>query len=239
MPESQASRPKLICIPFAGAGSNAYQDMHPFLAPHFDLLTLEAPGRGGRQGEPFAKSLEVITLDFFESVQAVTKGLPFVIFGHSMGALLAFLLARTLQAAKASPPSLLIVSGFYPPGRGSFPKFSHLPRDEFIQSLAALADNPEEPLLIPELQVILEPILRSDFRLAEAYRHNAVEKLSVPITLFLGKDDFVDFEEGKAWADETTGPFEIKLFPGKHFFVVKHAEAVAQTILQTCKMIVA
>jgi surfactin synthase thioesterase subunit len=236
MPELQPVRPKLIAIPYAGGNAISYRALKPHLERDLDFLTLEAPGHGRRLGEPFAASVDAIAVDLAEIVRAETKSSPYVLFGHSMGALLAIPLVRALRDKGAPLPSALIVSGAYPPGRRRLPNLSHLASGEFIERVAALGGLPREILAEPELMAFFEPILRSDFQLIESYRHSMAEKLAMPITLFLGQSDSIAGDEAQIWAEETTGRFTLKIFPGGHFFVLNEVEAVAHAILQTCQM---
>jgi surfactin synthase thioesterase subunit len=237
MQKTKPLRPRLIGIPYAGGSATSYRALEPFFGPYLDFLTLEAPGHGCRMGEAFGASIEAIALDLANIVQAETKQRPFALFGHSMGAVLAIPLIRVLRARGLALPAALIVSGALPPGRGVFRKISHLPRHGFIESIAALGGMPQEILSEPELMILFEPILRSDFHVVESYRHIPAEKLTVPMTLLLGEADSITLEEAQSWAQETDAGFTVQTFPGGHFFVLNEAEAVANAILQACQVI--
>lgn len=172
-------------------------------------------------------------------VQAVAGGLspyldvPFALFGHSMGAIIAFELARYLRRSAAPGPVALIVAACKEPGRLSLdPRIYHLPRDAFLDEVCNRYQAiPPAVRANAELMELVEPVLRADFEALDNYTPQADAPLSFPILALGGSDDrAVSSEDLGAWARHTTGPFEQHAFPGDHFFV-RSAEARLITVL--------
>jgi medium-chain acyl-[acyl-carrier-protein] hydrolase len=146
---------------------------------------------------------------------------PFAFFGHSMGALISYELARHLRRTGAPLPAHLFVSGHgapHLPDRN--PPLHALPQAQFVEKLRELNGTPEEVLRHPELLELLIPILRADFAVCETYVHAPEPPLDCPISAFSGLgDEYVNREELEGWREQTTGRFSVRLFPGDHFYL--------------------
>jgi medium-chain acyl-[acyl-carrier-protein] hydrolase len=150
----------------------------------------------------------------------------FAIFGHSMGALVAFELARRLRALGGPTPLALLVAGMgaphCPPSR---PPARHLPDDEFIVAVDRYGGLPAAVLESDELLELVLPALRADFEAAETYRYVPGEPLDVPIVAAAGVEDaFVPDGTLEAWADHTSVGCEARRMPGGHFFLHERPE---------------
>jgi surfactin synthase thioesterase subunit len=159
---------------------------------------------------------------------------PFAFFGHSMGAVLAFELTRTLRRTPgASLPSHVIVSGRQGPRAPSrFPRIAHLPDDEFLKALdERYGGIPAEVAREPELLRLLLPCIKADILSVEKHDWVEEEPLEVPITALCGTDDPTTFpEEAELWGRETTGSFALGLVPGDHFFLNTARAQVIQIV---------
>jgi surfactin synthase thioesterase subunit len=158
---------------------------------------------------------------------------PFAFFGHSMGALVAFELARELRRRAAPAPFLLGVSGYRAPHRPDpHPPFSHLPDPEFLQEVCARYDGiPPEVLAEKELLELMLPVLRTDILALEGYVYSADRPLDCPVSSFGGEDDpSVSREDLGAWRDQTQATFSVRTFPGRHFFIDSARGAVLQAV---------
>jgi medium-chain acyl-[acyl-carrier-protein] hydrolase len=192
---------------------------------------VQLPGRETRLREaPF--------LDLDTAIAAVTGVLqplldrPYALFGHSMGALLAFEVARTLIEKGQRPPAHLFVSGRRAPHITSHgqPPYE-LPDNEFLDYLRRLNGTPEEVLRHKELMDFYLPIIRADFRLAHNYEYRAAEPLPVPITALGGRDDPAASEDGlRAWQRETARSFDLHILPGDHFYIGVYPRDVVRII---------
>jgi len=157
--------------------------------------------------------------------------LPFAFFGHCMGALIAFELARRLRR-EGHEPLHLIVSALRPPQLGN-PKYPlHvLPDAAFVATLAALNGLPQELIEEPELLNLMLPVLRADFEACETYRYRYESPLHCPISCYTGrKDPRSSPEEMDLWRDHTVGRFSCRVFPGNHFFLESARKAVLSAL---------
>ncbi len=146
---------------------------------------------------------------------------PFAFFGHSLGALIGYEVARYLRREAGREPALLIAAGRRAPQIPSddAPIYA-LPHDAFVAELRRLNGTPDEVLLNQELMEMLLPTLRADFELCDTYRFETGEPLTAPVTVYGGADDEDEPREKlEAWQSVTSGPFRLRMFPGGHFFL--------------------
>jgi len=219
-PNSPAGKLLLFTFSYAGGGASAYRHWHQSLPAGIDLYAVQLPGRETRFGEPTLKH-------FPTAVQTIAESLlpsldrPFAFFGHSLGGLLAFEVARHLRRAKSPLPQYLFISATSAPQlQEAREETSKLPDADFIQTVQKFGGMPEEVLQHTELLQILLPILRADFSLFETYRYVEEPALDCPITVFGGLEDTETSEERlAAWNIQTTKPFRVKMFSGNHFYL--------------------
>jgi medium-chain acyl-[acyl-carrier-protein] hydrolase len=178
------------------------------------------PGRGGRFAEKPFTSLHCLVDRLGENIHDKLH-LPFAFYGHSMGALIAFELARELRRRDNVEPAQLFVSGRCAPHviRSGPPKFN-LADQQFVAEIRKLNGTPLELLENPQVADLFVPVLRADFQMVETYKCEPERPLSCPILAYGGFDDKnVSLEELQAWKEFTTGTFISRLFPGDHFFI--------------------
>jgi medium-chain acyl-[acyl-carrier-protein] hydrolase len=146
---------------------------------------------------------------------------PFALFGHSLGALLAFELARRLRQEESIGPVHLFASGCPAPQLTSREPPTHLlPEPEFLERLKTLNGTPQEILAHPELMQLMVPLLRADFELAETYNYVEAPPLTCSISVYGGLQDAeVDRVKLEAWQQQTSARFTLRLLPGGHFFL--------------------
>lgn len=224
-PSTQA-RLRLLCLPYAGGGAAIYRDWGRSAPAGLAIVPIELPGRGRRFVErPYTRLPELVAA-LAPAILPLTQQ-PFALFGHSMGALIAFELARELRRAGAAAPRHLFVSGHRAPQLPDPDRPIHaLPYAEFVDELRQLNGTPAELLENAELMHLLEPTLRADFELCEQYAYTPGAPLDCPISAFGGlSDPHAARDQIEPWRAQTRGAFYARVLPGDHFFL--HAERPA------------
>lgn len=229
-PNSQAKL-KLFCYPYAGGNAQTYRAW-PFKLPEtVEVHMVNLPGRGTRLREAPITRLTPLVDEIAEAIRPELDK-PFVFFGHSMGALIAFELVHRLRKQNHVSPAHLIVSGRGAPHLPKTEPQTHdLPEKEFIDELRRLNGTPTEALEHPELMQLMLPILRADFAICETYVYEDRPLLDCPIAAFGGLDDSdLTREEIAGWREHTTGSFTMRMFPGNHFYLHTAQVPLLETI---------
>src|SRR5258708_18123439 len=210
---------RLFCLPYAGAGASAYRLWTAEVPSSIQICRVQIPGRENRIGEPPFKNAALLVPELIEGIRRFFDR-PFVVFGHSMDALLAFEMARSLrQMGLPQPRHLFLSSHPAPPLRSRRDGLDvHLlDRAAFLDELRRMEGTPEEVLAHEELMQIAEPILRADFELCATYVYTAGEPLDIPFSVFGGTNDSQVLEEDLAQRrDHTRWSMLLRMFPGKH-----------------------
>jgi len=218
--ERPEARERLFCIPYAGGAAGVFRSWQEQIAPQIEVVSVELPGRGTRFAEPLRSDLMQLVGELRSGIDDWLDK-PFALFGHSVGAAIAFELARIFEREGNGDLLRLFVSGqraLHLPD--PHPPLHNLPDDELIEELRHLDGTPEELLADPELLELFLPILRADLTAGETYRFSAGEPLSVPISAFGGmQDEEVSPEEVNEWLIHTTAECRIRMFDGGHFFL--------------------
>ncbi len=216
-----AMRLRLFCFPYAGGGASAYRQWNHGFPEGIDVHALQLPGRETRISESAIDELSVLLERLVAAIQQYLD-FPFAFFGHSMGALIGWELARSLRSSCDIEPTHIFVSGSHaiPRVRNELGKFGALPDAVLIAELKKLNGTPAEVLENPELISLILPAIRADFRLLSSYVYQPGELLHCPITVLGGDGDpSVPPHELSAWATLTTGDVDIRVLPGGHFFL--------------------
>jgi surfactin synthase thioesterase subunit len=239
MPESKPARPwiahaqlnprarlRLFCFPYAGGNAALYRRWHQELPPDVEVLPVELPGRGSRFRDPPFNHLGPLVEALVPALSSLMD-MPCAFFGHSMGALISFELARELRRRGLPQPTQLFVSARRAPHvPDDDPPIHDLPEPEFVEELRTLNGTPEEVLQHPELMNLMIPLLRADFAINETYAFASDMPLDSPIHVFGGlEDEEVNREQLGAWEEHTTAGFKLRMFPGDHFFISGAAHA--------------
>jgi medium-chain acyl-[acyl-carrier-protein] hydrolase len=217
-PNPQA-RLRLFCFPYAGAGASIFRTWSDGLAADVEVCPVQIPGRGTRIMEtPFTQLAPLVEA----LAQAIDPLLdkPFAFFGHSLGALVGFELARQLRRQSGVRPVRLFVSADRAPQLSQRDRPIHvLPGGEFLRELRRLNGIPGKVLDEAELMQIMFPVLRADFAVYETYAYATEPPLDCPISAFGGlQDQRVSRGDLEAWRDQTNASFSLRMFPGDHFF---------------------
>lgn len=224
---------RLFCFPFAGGSALAFRLWSNSLPKTIELCAVELPGRGKRLNEaaftnikPLVEALASALLPSFDK--------PFAFFGHSLGALVSFELARLLRRNYNFLPVHLFVSGRRAPQIPlKNPPIHNLPEPAFMEELRRLNGTPAAVLENAELMQLLLPILRADFAVNETYNYTNEPPLECPISAFGGlQDSEASCDELEAWAVQTSSSFSLQMFPGDHFFISSAQLLLLQSITQ-------
>jgi surfactin synthase thioesterase subunit len=216
---------RLFCFPFAGGGAGAFRGWAEHLPPGVALVPARLPGRETRLGEPPFDSMEPLIEALSEAISPQLEK-PFALFGHSLGAAIAFELARSLRTRGRPLPSALFVSG------ARAPQFrrGHVPPpppsdDELLQELKRLEGIPRNLLENQELLEFALPVLRADTAIYRNYMYTSGPPLDCDIRAYGGYDDKrITRSEIEAWSEQTTRSFSCEMFPGGHFFIRSHED---------------
>jgi surfactin synthase thioesterase subunit len=231
-------RLRLFCFPYAGGSALIYRGWLNYMPAGVSVWPVQLPGRGSRYREaPYVSMQEV--------VQAVTKAiepfldLPFVFFGHSMGAMMGFELAHAVRERFQLQPKHLFVSGSGGPHLPrNTPNVHDLPDDQFIRRLKELNGTPPEVFENPELMLMMMRTLRADFAIAETYSPSSGPPLDCPITALGGQDDDLVLRQAlEAWKIHSTSSFNSWVLPGDHFFIHTSDTIVLRILSQQIRTI--
>ncbi len=218
--QNVGARLRLFCFPYAGSGALVFRDWPGFFPKEVQLWAVQLPGRETRIRETLYNQVEPLVAVLMEAIYPVLD-MPFAFYGHSMGALVAFVLARELRKEHHRLPLHLLVSGRsapHAPKRAN--PFHLLSQDAFIEELRQLGGTEDNVLENAELMDLLMPLLRADFQVNEAYQYVQEPPLDCPISAFRGsKDDLMTYEDVAAWREQTTRTFRLRTLPGGHFFI--------------------
>jgi surfactin synthase thioesterase subunit len=234
-------RPDLVlyCFCYAGGGVGTYRRWGQALGPNIEVRAVSlpgvAPGPDGQLVPPPLVRMPSLVADLAAIVTADRRA-PVALFGHSMGSLIAFELARRLRRDHGREPVHLIASaGRAPQRRGGDSAYHRLPDEPFVAAMQARWNAiPDAVAAEPELLRLLLPGLRRDVALFETYEYRAEPPLSCPIAAWGGDaDPGVSHADLAAWQAETTGPFSRRTFAGGHFFVDHASAAVIAAVGDT------
>jgi surfactin synthase thioesterase subunit len=219
---------QVVCLPHAGGSANYFRPMAMALSPTAEVLAMQYPGRMDRVNEPYVGDFEELTERTLAAVRREVDR-PVALFGHSMGALLAFQVARRLEADGVVPLALF-ASGARPPG-ASLPRHTRPATDEeLIADLATLGGTDERLLDNQDMRVLVLSALRADYRILESYRRDS-STVACPVVSLTGDNDpVVSIDDAGAWASHTVDRFDLHVFPGKHFYLDDHWAGVSTVV---------
>jgi pyochelin biosynthetic protein PchC len=221
--------PVVVCLPHAGGSASFYFPLSRALAPELDVALIQYPGRQERRAERPISDLDRLADRLFDVV-APLGDRPVTLFGHSMGALLAYELACRLEDAGIGPRAL-VVSGRRAPSRHRDERVHTYSDERLLAEIRMLSGTDAGLLDDAEVVRMVLPALRADYRAVERHRYRPRPPLAVPILALTGDaDPRVDVEEARAWAEHTCDHFELRVFPGGHFYLVEHQDAVITAI---------
>ncbi len=209
----------LVCFPHAGGSASFFRPMASTLRDDIDVLAVQYPGRGYRRDEPCCTTIEALAdVVTAELVRHVDR--PMALFGHSMGATVAFEVARRLERRERALLGLF-VSGRPAPSHHRAHAVRLHDLDDVLAELHRLGGT--DPRLLADHGTLraLVPAFRADYQALNAYRCSPeTAALVTAIHAYLGVDDpEVSLDEAAAWREHTTGSFHLRVYPGDHFYL--------------------
>jgi external thioesterase TEII len=229
---------KILAFPFAGGNRYSFTFLKRWLPKDTKLIVLEYPGRGLRHKEPLLTDITPVLEDAFRHAAREIGTEQYIVYGHSMGALIGYLICRRIEKLKLLPPLKLVVSGRCAPSvKKKRERIYHLPTALFWEKVLAFGGVPEVLVKEPTLMSFFEPVLKSDFKALDDYQYRRESPLSVPIDVFYGSEEVYSATDMSKWSDETTGHVRLFRLKGDHFFIYKHGEFLGDYFarLEGCK----
>jgi medium-chain acyl-[acyl-carrier-protein] hydrolase len=225
------ARVRLFCFPYAGGSAAIFRNWHKHLPEYVEVCPVQLPGRSSHMSGPPFTNLAALIEPLARALRPYLDK-PFAFFGHSMGAIISFELARYLRKRFLPRPLHLFVSGRTAPQiPEEDPGDYDLPEPEFMQRLRNLNGTPREVLDHPELMELMIPLLRADFALIQTYAYSPEPPLNIPITVFGGTEDTeVAQQHLEAWREQTNSSFALRMLSGDHFFLL-NAESQLLSLL--------
>lgn len=228
-----ASEPvPVLCLPYAGGGASFFRAWQRLADPAIEIHPVQLPGREERiDDEPYVDVRSAVDGLGAELLDLVA-GQRIALFGHSLGAVLAYELARWLAAAGIHVTHLFI-SGSPAPRLGRDQRATGLDDEEFLRRVVEFAGYRHPAFEVPELRELILPLLRADVALHEDYQPLSEQPVDVPITCFRGADDeLVSLAQCQAWRSATTAGFELIELDGGHMFLVDSADALLTAVAE-------
>ncbi|AAK78998.1 MULTISPECIES: thioesterase II family protein [Clostridium] len=224
---------RLFCLPFAGGGALAYRSWCRYMPPEIELCAVQLPGRENRiKDEKFYDINLLIDELVLQILPYLDK--PFALYGHSMGGLISFELARRIRKVKGLTPKILFFSGSKAPQLYDHTKdISHLPDELFLKAIKSFNGMPDMFWQDRELIEFKLPTLRADFSVLEGYNYYNEEPLECPISALCGENDkIISKKDMEALALQTKNQFKLRMFDGDHFFINTCRSKVLKSIIE-------
>jgi pyochelin biosynthesis protein PchC len=210
---------RLFCFPHAGGAASYFYSWSRSLPRDIEVLALQYPGRQDRGSEPCVRTIPELA-DRIHAAIRPRLGEPYAFFGHSMGAILAFEVARRIARQEGAAPAHLFVSGRRAPSLVRHEELHRASTAAFVAEMRALGGTDPRILADEELLNLVLPTVRADYRAIETYRYDAAPPLSCDITALVGDSDpRASVDDAAAWSGHTLGRFDMRIFPGGHFYL--------------------
>ena len=217
---------RLICFPHAGGSAAFYHEWRGALPPDIAIYAVQYPGRANRLSEPMIDDAHRLATEVVPVLRPLADR-PLALFGHSMGSLIAYEVAVTLQEQGVRIAALFISGRSAPHVPSDRPSLLHDDDNVLVANLARLGGTDAEALSDPELRELALPYVRNDLRLARDYRHRECPALECPVTALVGDaDNEVSLSTVRRWADLTSEDFTMRVLPGGHFYLVPSRDKV-------------
>jgi surfactin synthase thioesterase subunit len=212
----------LACFPHAGGSASFFFPVSRAIAPEIDVLAIQYPGRQDRYTDTCLESIKDFADFSFEALKPWLDR-PMALFGHSMGAIIAFEVAQRMERTAGVSPVVLFASGRRAPSRYRDEAVHLKDDDALVAKLISLSGTDAKLLGDEEVLRMIMPAVRGDYTAVETYRSSPDASLNCPIVVYTGDTDpEVTPDEAADWHKHGTAGVDIKVFPGGHFFLTGH-----------------
>ena len=226
------ARVSLLCLPCAGASATMYLRWRPLLPRWIEIVPVELPGRGMRMGERFVESFDAQVARICAEQAHAMQG-SFMLFGHSMGALLAYGVAQRLRALGRPLPRALLASGSSAPSQRDPGRLPDTHDDAALTAeLRKQGGTPEEVFASAELMRITLDTLGADYRVCKSFAYAVDAPLPMPLHVFAGRQDDIDALRMEAWSAHAGDAFTLDWFDGGHFFIRQRETAFLDALMR-------
>jgi surfactin synthase thioesterase subunit len=228
---------RLVCLPHAGGSASYFLPLARALAPSVQVLAVQYPGRQDRHTERCLDDMAELADGVVTALMPLvalkpSADAPFAIFGHSLGAVLAFEVARRFEQDFDIVPRHLFVSGREAPSRPPAEYGRPLGDRDLLAEMQLLDGTDDRFLRDEELLRMVMPAIRADYRVLSTYVYRPGPKLTCPITVLTGDQDPKATPDGtRAWRDHTSGAFDYRVFVGGHFYLGERQSEVVEAVL--------
>lgn len=227
------TRCRLVCFPHAGGSASFYFPLFKALRGVADVLAVQYPGRQDRLSEKCIENIEGLADGIFTSLRPLADA-PLVLFGHSMGAVLAFEVARRLERVTGGSQLLgLVSSGRRAPSAHRYEQVHQRDEVGLMAAIGELSGTDTRLLDDEQMRRMILPSIRSDYKAIETYRYQPGPGLTCPVCVLVGKTDpLVTADEARAWRLHTTGRFSLRRFPGGHFYLSEQWDSIVSALAE-------
>jgi surfactin synthase thioesterase subunit len=217
---------QLVCFPHAGGSASFYFPVSAQLSSVAEVLAVQYPGRQDRLAEPSPRDIATLADQVYDALREHLRARPSTLFGHSMGAVVAFEVARRFEA-EGGELAHLFASGRRAPSRVRDEDVHRRDDEGIVAELKSLAGTESALLGDEEFLRMILPAIRSDYTAIETYRCAPGAVVRTPISVLTGDaDPKTSLEEARDWRRHTSGSFDLQVFPGGHFYLTAQSAAV-------------
>jgi len=222
----------LFAIPYAGGSMYSFNILKKYCPDFIDFCPIELPGHGARINDSLRSDIHEIVEDLYSQIERRIT-VPYAFFGHSMGSIIIYLLAKKITSFKKPLPSQLFVSGKAGPSTKSLTKRHLFSDEELKEEIKKLGGTAKEVIENEDLINYFIPIIRADFQALETYKHSNSLRLNVPITVLVGEDDNLNMKDVLSWQEESIYPIKLIKLTGGHFFINDHPKRIMDLLKDT------
>jgi surfactin synthase thioesterase subunit len=222
---------KILCFSYAGGSKYSFSAMEKAKPENVKLITYDYPGRGQRLNEKLVKEIDELVEDMYHQIEPELYA-PYLIYGHSMGGLVAYKLVILIRSKGHRLPETVFITGCNAPSAWEKKKLLHnLPYNELITELKEMGGIPTTILNDKDSMQFFEPILRADFSVVASALYQEIEPIAVPFKIIIGTEENIMEEDALKWQKETTIPLHFDKLKGGHFFIFDHSEKIMSDLV--------